>query len=267
MFRGEYNLALDLLESAISLGRETNHLIWYAYLLWLGHTYFLRGEYDRGLQSLQKCHDLFSRSGNDWGIAFALDKMAMAADALEDHVQAMRYHREALTIFERTDNRAGKGYCLSRMSMSTYFLEEYRESVKFGQEGYAIFSEIGHRWGMGVSKCRLGFAFLGTGNPDLAREQFMKALQQSQQDRMLPLSLYALAGLASIYSIAGDQQVAMAIFHYVQRHPRTPSAYLEQAGRWIRDLHASSQPALVDPIFSETDPVDKVVDFLLNHPK
>ena len=232
-FRGEYETAMDLLEKAILLGRECDHIIWPSYLLWLGHVYFLLGEYEQGLLSLNKSYEIFNRRGTLWGTAFALSKMGLAADGLENHSQAMQYHRDALEIFNRFENLAGKGYSQSRMSVSAFFMEDYVLAEKYGLEGYQTFVEIGHRWGMCISLCRLGFAFIGLGETKKARIYLQDALKRAKQDDMLPLSLYALAGLACVLAQRGEDQESLNLFHYVQIHPKTPILYLKQASQWL----------------------------------
>lgn len=232
-FQGRYEQARALLEEAILLGRECDHPVWPTYLLWLGHAYFLLGEYEEGLITLRKSQELFERKGTLWGSGFALSKMGLAADGLGDHVQAKAYHSEALKIFERVGNQAGKSYSLSRMSMSAYLLGDYEQAVKLGEEGYQLSEEIGHRWGMCTSLGRLGFAHLGLGEVERAKGYFEDALQGARHDNMLPLVLYAKAGLACIFAQKGKGEAAHELFRSVQEDPQTPVLYLEIAKSWI----------------------------------
>jgi predicted ATPase/DNA-binding SARP family transcriptional activator/Flp pilus assembly protein TadD len=264
-FQGRYEQARELLEEAILLGRACDHPVWPTYLLWLGHAYFLLGEYEEGLISLRKSQELFERKGTLWGSGFALSKMGLAADGLGNHVQAKAYHGQALKIFERVGNQAGKSYSLSRMSMSAYLLGDYKQAVRLAEEGYQFSEGIGHRWGMCTSLGRLGFAHLGLGQVERAKGYFEEALQGARQDHMLPLVLYALAGLACTMAQRGNEETACELFHYVQRHPETPALYLEVARCWIsgaiqKDEGGSS--------FSEEanralEPVDQLIDRLL----
>lgn len=263
-YRGEYEAARQLLQEAIRMGQACDHAVWPTYLLWLGHTCFLLGEYDEGLLTLREAYDRFDETGNLWGTAFALSKMGLAADGLGDHVQARQYHQAALSLFERIDNPAGQGYALSRLSMSAYFLEEYGEARRLGEQGYEISKEIGHRWGMATSLCRLGFAQLGLGELDGARSHFIEALLVSRREEMRPLSLYALAGVACTLQQSGQRTLARQLYQYVRQHPRTPTPYLEQAQRWMTGSDSPSLSDKVDPE-NEHEPVEKVVDRMLRH--
>ncbi|MEA3325838.1 MAG: BTAD domain-containing putative transcriptional regulator [Chloroflexota bacterium] len=228
-FRGEYETARSFLEEAILLGRDCDHVIWPTYLLWLGHVYFLLGEYEQGLITLKKCRDVFMEKGTLWGAAFAISKMGLAADGLGEHEQALGYHQDALNVFNEIENKAGKGYSLSRMSMSTCFLSHYDQALKLGEEALELFTELGHRWGISSSLSRLGFAYIGLGSTDIAREMFIEALRLSKQNQMAPLSLYALAGLACNMMHEGQEKPALELFSYVIQHPKAPKAYLDQA--------------------------------------
>jgi tetratricopeptide (TPR) repeat protein len=227
-FRGEPEKAGELLEEAIKIGRDCDHVFWPTYLLWLGHVYFLQGEYEQGLMTLQKCREIFLKNGNLWGAAFAISKMGLAADGLHEHNKALSYHQEALSVFEQTNNQTGKGYSLSRMSMSAFFLGDYHQARRIGQEALQLFKEIDHRWGISSSLSRVGFANLGLGQVDSARKAFIQALWFSQQEKMAPLSLYALAGIACVKLQTGKMEPGINLLDFVMNHTRMPKAFLDQ---------------------------------------
>jgi predicted ATPase/DNA-binding SARP family transcriptional activator len=258
--RGECEVARELLEEAILLGSGCNYIFWPTYLLWLGHVFFLLGEYEQGLLSLKKCYEIFDRMGTLWGIAFALSKMGLAYDGLGEHSQAMSYHREALSIFERVGNQAGKGYSLSRMSMSAYFQGDYALAEKFGREGYQVFGDISHYWGMCTSLCRLGFAEIGLGEIEGAREYFVDALRKSRERQMHTLSLYALAGLACTLAQEEERQVASELFSFVKNHPQTAQPYLDQALVWMGNVDQAPVRGTSPAIGVEMESLDEVIE-------
>jgi len=232
-YRGEYRDSQDLLEEAIVLGREYNHILWPTYLFWLGNLHFQLGAYEQGRLTLQKSYDRFSAQGNLWGTAFALSKIAMAEDGMGEHAKASEHHREALTVFELLESKAGKAYALSRMSMSACFLEKYSEAAKLAEQGFQTFDEIGHRWGICTSLCGLAFAHLGLGNREKAKAYFKAALEESRPDQIVPQSLYALLGIACCMALDGKEEMAYEIIRFVRKHPETPSIYYKMAARWI----------------------------------
>jgi len=238
---GEYETAEEYLEKAILLGRDCDHIFWPSYLLWLGHNYFLQGEYEKGKLSLEKCYELFDQKGTLWGTAYAISKLGLAADGLGEHSQALKYNQQALSIFEKSGIRIGIAYSLSRMSISAFFLEDYSKAVEFAQEGYRIFEELGHRWGKYASMCRLGFSYLGSNDIGKAKENFRNALKLSWEDQIIPLCLYALVGLASTMVEEGDEEKALELFLFAEKHPQIPLPYLEQAAHWMGEFDLEAQ--------------------------
>ncbi len=263
-FRGEYRDSQNLLEEAIILGREQNHILWPTYLFWLGNLYFQLGEYEHGLLTLQKSHKLFVQQGTLWGTAFALSKIAMAEDGLGNHALAKAHHQQALSEFNRLESRAGKAYALSRMSMSACFLEEYYEAAQLAQLGLEAFSEIGHRWGICTSLCGLGFAHIGLRDMKNAKVFLMEALEKSRPDQMVPQSLFALLGIACCMALEGKEEMAYGIIRYVRRHPETPSIYYKLAARWIDDRNEKTFSPTRNIEIDGPDSLEEIIEQLVN---
>ena len=160
--------------------------------------------YRNGIRNFKTSYALFSEQGNSWAASFALSKMGLAADGLGDHSTAMDYFNEAFQIFIETGDITGQGYSLSRMSIAAYFLEDFEKAVSFGEQALELFSGIGHRWGICTSLCRLGFAHLGAGSLSEANSRFIQAIHLSIAAQLAPLSLYALAGIASLLVLKKD---------------------------------------------------------------
>jgi len=250
-FRGDFETAQQLLEDAVMLGRDAQCLLWPTYLLWLGHLYFLIGEYERGLVGLEKCRDIFMEQGTFWGAAFAISKLGLAAEGLGAHEQAFAYHHQAYEIFKDLQNVAGKGYSLSRMSMSAYFLKRYDLALQYSTEACEIFEKLSHRWGLSSSLIRAGFAHLELDLIKSAKEKFLDALEISQDNQMAPLILYALAGIACVLMSEGKCSSAVELFAYILRHPKVVRVYLQQATCWF-DHNDLSLAGIVDtPIISK----------------
>jgi len=234
-FRGELDDSMRMLEEAVLLGRETGCFYWPTYLFWLGHAYFLKGEYEHGLEALEKSYEIYKRSDTLWGIAFAVSKMGLAEDGLGQHVKALRHQQEGLQTFNQIGYQSGTAYCFSRMSISAFFLGQYEDSVQFAQQGYDIFVSLGHSWGICTSLCRMGFALLGLKHTARAKEKFIESIDLSMKVKMIPVSLYALLGLACIFIIEGKDQIGQALFSYLKSNPMTPQAFLQQADQWMID--------------------------------
>jgi tetratricopeptide (TPR) repeat protein len=145
-------------------------------------------------------------------------------------------------------------------------MEDRHQAAQIGQEGFEIFQKIGYRWNKCTSLCCLGFAFLGLGDIEKARDYFNMALKQSRENRMMPLSLYALAGLACTMAQEGEAKKAMELFRYVQRPPKTPSNYVKEAARWLVASDRASSPNASAPaaLGGEGEAVEEVIDRVLS---
>ena len=259
-FRGEYQLSRKLLEEAIEIGKEDISIAFPSYYLWLGYVYFLFGEYEEGKKSIHTSYALFTERGNTWGASFALSKMGLAADGLGEHAAAVDYYHQAYQKFLETGDLPGQGYSLSRMSIAAYFLEQYEKAIEFGEQAMDLFEDIGHRWGVCISLCRLGFAHLGKGNIQEAKTRFFSALNMSMDSQLTPLSLYALAGIASVLVQEEDFKEGWKLFNYVKSHPTTPAIYIDIASRWFQNENFSSQSKETG---DDLAPLDDIVEHVL----
>jgi predicted ATPase/DNA-binding SARP family transcriptional activator len=232
-FQGEYRLSIEQLTEAIEVGRFTACVAWPAYFLWLGYTHFLQGNYQAGMDNFQICNQLFLEKGSSWGQGFALSKMTLAATGLKDYQQAIEYGREALAIFEGTNDLEGQAYALSRLSLNAYSTRDYQKALRYGKRGHELFFNLGHKWGTRIGLCRIGFAYIGLNKLKLAKKHFREALSTSREDRMVPLQLSALLGLASVMSIEGKPREALDLLLLAKRHPRTPAIYMDVSLRWF----------------------------------
>jgi predicted ATPase/DNA-binding SARP family transcriptional activator len=265
-FRGEFELSRKQLEAAITLGKKDPFVAYPSFYLWLGYVYFLLGEYEEGMKSFETSYALFNENGNTWGASFALSKMGLAADGLGEHAAAMEYFHAAFQKFLETGDVTGQGYSLSRMSIGAYFLEEYEEAVVFGEQAFELFKETGHRWGMCASLCRLGFAYLGEGNLQEANLKFYNALKQALDSQLDPLSLYALAGIASVLVLEEKYKEGWELFNYIRSHPKTPALYIDVANRWFQSQNSvrSQDKGADDEIAPLTEVVEGALDLRIN---
>jgi DNA-binding SARP family transcriptional activator/tetratricopeptide (TPR) repeat protein len=242
MYRGDYELSLSYLEQAILLGQEPNCYSLPSYYLWVGYVYFLIGEYKLGMNSLQESLEYFEKQNNQWGRAFALDKIGLACDGMENYQDAMQYHHQALAIFKQTGDSSGQGYSLSRMSLGALLIGDYQAALQYGQEGLEQFMDVGHRWGICASTCRIGYARLGLGDLIQAESTLRKALEISYQNRLDPLSLHVLGGFAVLKLLSGCQSEAIELLRYVIEQPKTPEIYKDLLRIWF-DLDLTNQPS------------------------
>ncbi len=240
-FRGEYDVAIPWLEESITLARENPNPAWPTYLLWLGYFLCVQGAFDEGMAKFEESYRLFEADGTLWGIGFALSKMGLAWYERGEFTLAMDHHGRALEIFRRTGETVGEAYTLSRMCVDAYGMGAYEDAVRYGQQGLGIFQKVDHRWGIPITRCRLAFAHLGRGEADAARTLLEQALTDSLRYELIPVSLFALTGLACAFVAGGNLSQAQEIIFHIRRHPQLPPSVLELAQPWIGEWLAQDE--------------------------
>lgn len=238
VYRGEFEHSRRLLLHSVEMLDELDHNQdkLGQVLLWLGWVDYSVGKTDQALAQFQRSYQVLSDDGNLWGTAFALSKLGLIYDELKDFNEAMKYHQEGQKIFIEFGDRAGEAYTTSRMSMAAYGMGNYELAICYGEDGLECFQEIGHRWGMIVSLCRIAFPTMALGRLQEAENLLYEGLKRALDNKMTPLAVYALIGIACLDIEHGSEQHASDIYMLVKNHPQTPQIYLAQGEPWFNKL-------------------------------
>lgn len=224
--RGEYANSIALFDEAIPLAKAIDeHVLVGIDLLWQGWDYYLLGDYEPAQACFEESLQIYHRRKNNWGLAFALSKLGLLAEARKDYAKAEEYHEKGKAIFIELGDKAGEAYTLSRLSMTSYSLEDYERASELGRQGLEMFKEVGHRWGIGVALCRIGFAAIALGNTEKAGGLFYEALERALDHKLDSLALYALGGIATLLGLEGEDEKAFEIFSFTFEHPALPQIY------------------------------------------
>lgn len=237
VYRSDYPEASKLLEEALKLLREERDSFpIVSCLLWLGWVHYEVGEYSQAEARYQEADQICNDEGNRLGKAFTLSKLGSWADAVEMYDKAKQYHLEAYETFLSFGDEAGKAYALSRMSLSALLLGDYKEARRLGLESLDHSLAIGHRWGISTSYCRIGFAELGLGHPQEARDYFYQGLERAMEFQYLATEIYALIGLASLWSGTGESIYAVELLTLALNHTVTSALHKIIAQRELDKL-------------------------------
>jgi tetratricopeptide (TPR) repeat protein len=238
---GDYSESVKYLEegAAIEAGAQ-DFSQWFD--IWLGWDYFELGNYAQAEMHYRTACDRARARGDKLGLAFALTKWAMVADALKDYPRGMRMHQDALDVFVDLENKGGQAYCLTRLSFTAWGLGRYEEAARLGHAGYEAFESLGHPWGMIRSLCVIGFADLALGQLEQARASFADALGRAMQHHQVSNALYALIGLAGVTAREGDSARAAEILAFAIQHRFTPALFRDIARSEFVDLGQRLSP-------------------------
>jgi tetratricopeptide (TPR) repeat protein len=202
----------------------------------MGWVHYELGEYAQAEAHYQEANQICSDEGNRLGKAFTLSKLGSWADAVQMYDKAKQYHQEAYETFLVFGDDAGKAHACSRMSLSAWLLGDYEAARQNGLAGLDHFLAIGNRWGISTSYCRIGFAELGLGHPREAQDYFYKALEQAMEFQFFATAIYALIGLASIWSGIGESTYAVELLTLALNHTVTPALHKVIAQRELDKL-------------------------------
>ena len=93
--------------------------------------------------------------------------------------------------------------------------------------------------------CRIGFAALGLGKLDEAREYFPEAFDRALIHKMVPSALYALAGMACVLAQKGQEELAAETIFFVLKNPGIPAIFKALIAPYFAELEESAEPGLM----------------------
>jgi adenylate cyclase len=140
----DYAAALDVAQTA-----DDPHEAWQTLVdlgqLWASRDYARAGEYYQ--QALQRARAL----GDSATIAHSLNHMGNWHLNIEQPLEALRFHEEALAIFQRLDDRPGVAETLDLLAMASALGGDLVQSMAYYEQAVALFRELGDRHGLASS--------------------------------------------------------------------------------------------------------------------
>jgi tetratricopeptide (TPR) repeat protein len=113
-------------------------------------------------------------------------------------------------------------------------------------ESVTLFEEDGDQLLEASTLTDLGFVLVERSAPLEARRIFQKALQIAARVRAIPIALFALAGLATLYAQEGKTEQAFALLTYLYAHPSSNQQTKERAELLCRELEAQISPPQIE---------------------
>jgi ATP/maltotriose-dependent transcriptional regulator MalT len=125
--------------------------------------------------------------------------------------------------------------------------------------------ELGWYSGLTSMTSLLGYVALLTGDLREAESQFRTALSMAIRHELVVWSLYALAGLASVFARKGEAESAMALVAFVLHHPATIASARNRAEQLRPVLEAQLTPERVRAIElrAHSEALEEIVQELL----
>ena len=157
---GEFEPARADLEAALEQARATGDrwAEWQALVdlgaAWMGRSYERGGEYYRS--ALELARQIGERDPRP--LARTLNCVGNWHTNLEQPIQAVGHHREALTLFRAVDDRRGIAETLDHLGMASYLGGDLIEARKHFEQAVALLRELDHRHGLASALATLAIA-------------------------------------------------------------------------------------------------------------
>jgi DNA-binding CsgD family transcriptional regulator/tetratricopeptide (TPR) repeat protein len=204
--RADYEHELSTARAASDLTAEWQSLIDLGFL-WASRDYARTGEYfQQALALVRTLHDptllghTLNRVGN-WYVN------------VEQPVEALRHHREALDIFEELRDRSGQAETLDLLGMTSFLSGDLIEGSAYYQQAIQLFRELGDRPGLCSALATYGERGLNYISDLLAAPPVTVAEVLAEEEEALKIAreigwrageAYALADLSLALASAGQ---------------------------------------------------------------
>ncbi len=146
--RDDYATALDMAHGSGDQRAEWQALLDLGFL-WASRDYKQTGDY------FGRALELARRIGDQPTLAYSLNRVGNWRLNIEQPLEALRCHQEALSIFERSSDQHGLAETLDLMGMASYLGGDLVRGTEYYQRAVALFQQLGDRRGLSSSLATL----------------------------------------------------------------------------------------------------------------
>jgi tetratricopeptide (TPR) repeat protein len=207
---GKYEAALDKLQAALELYRETGNRQGEGRTLNdIGGVYKCLGQYQEALECLEEALAISREIGDRQCEVSALNNIGEAYESSSQYSEALKHLEEALAISREVGDRQGEGQTLANIGWVYTDLGQYQDALKYSEEALAISRETGDRRVEGRAFNTIGTVYFHLKQYQEALGYFEKALAARREagDRRGEASTLGNIGL--MYDDLGQDQKAL----------------------------------------------------------
>jgi tetratricopeptide (TPR) repeat protein len=251
-------------------------------LFLLGLLAYLRGEYTEAQQRLHESLALSSKHNNQWLMAHVLGVLGMVAHAEGDLATARGSMYDGIAIFRSLGDQHYITRGLSQLSVVECSMRAYDTAYALLHESIALSRTNGDRWGLAISLNHLGMleytrghfatahsllkeglascvdlgdlresahahiclgdVAAAIGDDDDAFQHYQAAIQTAQEAQVLPMTVRALYGVATLLVKQGHYAVAIPLLHAILHHAASEQEIKTSAAKLIRQCNEQAVP-------------------------
>jgi tetratricopeptide (TPR) repeat protein len=178
----------------------------------------IQGEYDNAYTYLKEGMQVMQSIGHSRGAAITLTRLGAVALRLGRLSEAQQLLEESLEITRGFHDRWGIGNALTYLGLLAVAQGDLNRAESLIRQCAAIFLEDSDQLLHASNLAELGYILSERGDFS-ERQVFQDALQTAIRSQALPVALYALAGLASLYAQESSIEKALQLAMYIWQQP------------------------------------------------
>jgi predicted ATPase/DNA-binding SARP family transcriptional activator len=201
-------------------------------------------EFSEARTLYERSQDLYRLLGDDSAVAYLNYRLGIVAMHREpDRERALRLWRESLETFRRSGNRIGELQPLGDLGMVEFYDGNERRGREMVEASIEMAREVGWRWWQAEKLLKLAEALLDRGSAEDAEELARRAIPLALEIGHRQYLLLALALIARVASVRGDEQRALSLWASVEAVDDAPG----RLGQFDRARYAGFMPAAPYP--------------------
>ena len=263
--QGNYPDSRRLAEECVSMNREQGRAAGIGYALSnLGVVCMIQGEYENAYTYLREGLQVMQSIGHSRGAAITLTRLGAVALRLGRLPEAQQLLEESLEITRRFNDRWGIGNALNYLGLLALAKGDLNSAESLLRQCAALFREDSDQLLHASSLAELGYILNERGADSEAWQVFQEALQTALASHALPVALYALAGLATLYAREGAIEKALQLAMYTRQHPASNHQTKKRAEKLYVELGSQLTPSQIEAVRSrvQSASLDAVVSSL-----
>jgi tetratricopeptide (TPR) repeat protein len=136
-----------------------------------------QGRYREALSHARQVVDRYRTTGNQRGIAQALNAIGWHHAQLGEYRQSIASSRQALSLLRKLDDRHGQAESWDTLGYAHHLIGEQRQAASCYRRALELCREAGDRYGEACALAHLGDIHLAVGDPAAARGAWQPALK------------------------------------------------------------------------------------------
>ncbi len=157
------------------------------------------GEYAHAVNYLNQARAAFEASGNEYGLACALQELAFCSGELSRNATALEYAHLAVKKFQALGRIQDLAWAYENLAYIYFYHYQYKEALASSKRARSIFLESDSPFGLAWNACNMARIYLDMSLAQKARyyyEDALKNFSKLQNEQGVALSLL---GLATVY--------------------------------------------------------------------